>query len=320
MLATEFDFEKRVLVRSYLEHLTCKPMEFLSPQFIKYLNAGENDPQNWSPSPGYFLELVNNMNDVVKSSDGPEFSHIDWRFNEFGNPVCMMLYLVSIELMCIPLPATKMSAEYLAEHRINIGSKLVDIVLNNNTGHLPELCNTLGILLSALPVSFSKAVYRKIVEILRDGSNFYEVEGNIGGVLWNNKAQNVLILVHSFFQHCKTDKIGFLPEFITQNLNLFTTESHVVYILKLVSPFLCHLFRSPSVRNQTLCSLYQVMINLLSDNTVTNPDLFVDYMYYIKYIYAGAEFKPLIEKHLPTLPADISSKLKFLVIGTDSAS
>ena len=334
MLATEFDFEKRVLVRSYLEHLTCKPMEFLSPQFIKYLNAGENDPQNWSPSPGYFLELVNHMNDVIRSSDMPEFSHIDWRFNEFGNAVCMMLYLRSIELMCIPLPANKMSAnkmsankmseEYLAEHRMNIGGKLVDIALNNNTGQLPELCNTLGIILSALPVSFSKAVYRKIVDILRDGSNFYEVEGNVGGILWNNKAQNVLILVHSFFQHCKTDKIGYLPEFITQNISLFTTESHVVYILKLVSPFLCQLTtiysRISPVRNQTLCALYQVMMNLLSENTVSNPDLFVDYMYYNKYIYPGAEFKPLIEKHLPTLPADFSSKLKFLFAGADSAS
>ena len=320
MLASERDLEKRVLVRSYLEHQTCKPMEFLSAQFLTYVKSDETTCK-WEPSPGYFLELVMKMNDVIKSSDGPEFSAIDWRYNEFGNPVCMMLYLTAIELMSIPLPTNipvKSPAELLADHRLNIGTKLVDIALSNTTGHLPELCNTLGILLSALPVAFSHAVYRKILEILKD--NFYEIEGNVGGVLWNNKAQNVLTLVHSFFQHCKADKIGYLPEFITQNMNLFSTESKVVYILKLVSPFLCHLFRTPTVRNQTLYALYQAMLNLLGESSVSNPDLFVDYMYYIKYIYAGTEFKPLVEKHLPLLPADIAAKLKLLVIGKDAPS
>ena len=322
MLASERDLEKRVLVWSYLEHQTCKPMDFLSAQFLTYVKSDESVCK-WEPSPGYFLELVTKMNDVIKSSDGPEFGAIDWRYNEFGNPVCMMLYLTAIELMSIPLPAIvpmKSPPDLLAEHRLNIGTKLVDIALSNTTGHLPELCNTLGILLSALPVAFSHAVYRKILEVLKDTSNFYESEENVGGVLWNNKAQNVLILVHSFFQHCKADKIGYLPEFITQNLSLFSKESKVVYILKLVSPFLCHLFRNPTVRNQTLYALYQAMFNLLGENSVSNPDLFVDYMYYIKYIYAGVEFKPLIEQHLPMLPANISSKLKFLVIGKDAPS
>ena len=53
---------------------------------------------------------------------------------------------------------------------------------------------------------------------------------------------------------------------------------------------------------------------LIGDFMFVRLDLF---MYFCKYIFVGDEMRPVIEQHLKGLPADIASKMKFLVQGTE---
>eukprot|EP00116_Pleurobrachia_bachei_P000688 sb/3460950/ len=295
----ERELEKRVLIRCFLEVQPYKPLDAMTPQLVSYVTSEEG---RWEVSRTYYTELLKKMNDALK--EGADIlGHVNWRFNEFTNPACLMLYLTSIELLAMPPPPTPpQHGDPISAHRLAIGHKLVETAL---TSRNPEMYNTVSLVFSALPFSFSKAVFARIADLLADPTQFYS------GTTWSSTAQSLLLLTHSFLQHCKNDCVDYIPEFITQNSTHLQTECQVVYVFKLFSPFLRHWDRNTNTRKQILYSLYQVMFSLLSENSASNPDLFVDFMYFIKYVFVGDEFKTLLERHLPTLPTDVASKLKF---------
>jgi len=315
----ERDNEKKGLIRAVLWSQLVPPYRVLSQDFVDYMGKDESDPMKWGPKPTYYTDLLSKLTECVNGKIPVELQGIDWRFNEFSNPICFLLHIIAIELMSIPMTVynqRQLTSQEINNHKTQLGSDLIEVVLGSRS-NLPEWSNTLALIFSALPSSFSMAMFNKIGDILKDKENFGDMN-KVDNVQWNYKAQAVLVLAHSFFQHSKMDKMAFLPDFLQQHMDSFTTEGQVVYILKLISPFMHHMVseRSPAVQ-PTLRGMYQSIFNLLSDVGTSNPDLFVDFMYFCKYIFVGDEMRPVIEKHLTNLPADIASKMKFLVQGTE---
>ena len=304
------DSERKSLIRAVLQHRA------LSKEFTDYMGE-DNEGMKWSPN--YYSDMLTKLTACINGTISAELQGIDWRFNEFSNPACFLLHLTAIELMALPVPAygqRLLTTLDISQHKAKIGSELIEVVLASKAS-LAEWSNTLALLFSALPCSFSAAMFSKIGEVLADSSNYGD-NNKVDNVQWNYKAQSVLVLAHSFFQHSKLDKMSLLPDFLQQHIPSLTTEGQVVYLLKLISPFMHHMVseRSPAVQ-PTLRGMYQAIFNLLSEVGTSNPDLFVDFMYFCKYIFVGDEMRPVIEQHLKGLPADIASKMKFLVQGTE---
>ena len=321
ILSTDKEILKRLLVARLLEYQLLQPLEKFK-RFADYLLATSDEASEKNANFINYRELLADFTDVINSKLNHNMYNVDWKYNEFSNPVAYRLYIITVQLMCIPIHTSDLArphAEVLAEHRANIGTQLVEVVLGSKA-MINDYANTLGLIFSALPLSFSVAVFNKVSVIIRDRNNFYETEVNdlkVPKIHWNSTAQNLLIIVHSFFQHCKADKLESLQEFLNSNIKFLVMESQVLYILKLISPFIRHIIQDRThTRNPTLSSLlsclYQIIFNLLSESTVCNPDLFVDYMYYNKYIFIGDELKPLIERHLNFIPKDVAAKLKIL--------
>lgn len=94
----------------------------LSEAYQRYMGRPVDEDFTWFPELDYYIKLVQrlveskysncyslfiyssfNMNIFEAMAGKTQFPSIDWRFNEFPNPLAHTLYITCVELMALPV-------------------------------------------------------------------------------------------------------------------------------------------------------------------------------------------------------------------------
>ncbi|XP_047129297.1 mediator of RNA polymerase II transcription subunit 23 isoform X1 [Hydra vulgaris] len=288
-----------------------------STEIIEFINK-ESD--TWVPNIDYFVELFQKfITATFFNKSRSSYPSFDWRFNEFLNSTTLALYATCLELMILPI-----SAE-------DVGHAIVDLVTmchgSNQTlikSNYMEWINTAALLLTSLPRSYLNVVNIKVCDVIQttlankvlsststlpsffdfheDGCNLYE--------------DRVLAMFHATWLHATMGQFYTLSRFLQETLKpLIHNETQLLFVFCMFGPFLQ---RFQEERSGTLFEIAKEFYYLLEQvcrNCVSLVfvDLIADFLYHIKYMFAGDHLRDAVESTLHSFHPSLQNKLKFMV-------
>lgn len=294
---------KRRLVAAVLGNLK----EILSEPYQNYL--GRSADEVWIPELDYYVQLVKRVVDTLNGTSANSMT--DWRFNEFPNAGAHVLYTTCAELMALSAGPNA------------VASGLLDVVVRGYMAipstDMHRWINAIGLLLSALPVSYWSVLHDRLLTVLADLNewNFdcspfrlFNFKETHSGLLYN-KFSYMLALAHSVWHHAGPGQIASVPRWVKECLPaVIRTEEQFLFVCHLVGPFL------QRFNNATL-ELTGVLYELLaqvdrSQQQLKYMDPVCDFLYHIKYIFVGDSLKKELEAVVRQLRPQLQLRLRFI--------
>lgn len=180
--------------------------------------------------------------------------------------------------------------------------------------------NAVGLILSALPVSYWSVLHDRLVSTLNeletwsfDCSPFrlFDFKETHAGLLHNNFSY-MLALAHSVWHHAGPGQIASVPKWAKECLpNVVRSEEQFIFVCHLVGPFLQRF-------NLAIVDLTSALYELLAQvdhNTQTElkyMDPICDLLYHIKYMFVGDSMKKELEAVVRRLRPALQMRLRFI--------
>ncbi|XP_076272073.1 mediator complex subunit 23 isoform X2 [Rhynchophorus ferrugineus] len=295
---------KRRLIAAVLGNLK----ETLSEPYQAFLNKNSDDI--WIPELDYYIQLVERVVSILNGTKSN--SMIDWRFNEFPNSGAHILYTTCVELMALPAGP------------VAVANGLLDVVAKGYvmipSGDIHQWINAIGLILSALPISYWSVLHDRLLTILSeldtwpfDSSpfrmfNFKETHL----ALLHNKFSYMLALAHSVWHHAGPGQITSVPRWVRESLPpVVRTEEQFLFVCHLVGPFLQRVTNMALVQLTT--SIYELLAQVdAQQQELKYMDPICDLLYHIKYMFIGDSMKKEIETIVRKLRPALQLRLRFI--------
>lgn len=294
---------KKKLVAAVLGNLK----ETLSEPYQAFL--GRAPDEVWVPDLDYYVQLVRR---VVETLEGDTTNLTDWRFNEFPNVGAHILYTTCVELMA------------LSAGPQSVANGLLDVVAKGYvlipSADIHKWINAIGLILSALPVSYWSVLHDRLLTTLSELDNWpfdcsvfrlLDFKETHAGLL-PNKFSYMLALAHSVWHHAGPGQISSVPRWVRECLpDVVRTEEQFIYVCHLVGPFLQRF--NMNIIVELTSTLYELLAQVDQAQTeLKYMDPVCDLLYHIKYMFVGDSMKKELENVVRRLRPKLQLRLRFI--------
>ena len=271
----DFFAKEDLIFRSYLLKLIHKQVNF------KYKINEVGTDFNYSSSifnSDYFLQLLSKVNDVTNTSSH-HFQHHQQQqnipyntFQEISTKSDLILTYTVIELLTIPIDYKDIIANFMSPfHNPNF-------ILFRSFSRL----NTIGLLVSSLPMKFAEELIRSSVELLANDSMllqisqftpthfgpfnsriFTEFSNNIDLRL-STKSNCIVTILHSLFYYSTIEVFEYYPMFIDMMSQKIYSFHHLYILCRLFAPWLYRIASNTKLLGD-VCFLYLIIFILMTN-------------------------------------------------------
>ncbi|KRX58330.1 Serine--tRNA ligase, cytoplasmic [Trichinella sp. T9] len=299
-------------------HGACVPSRddhwLLSAEFVGWVGQA-TDRGPWVPDLNYYGALVRRLIDTFSEPRQQWSRKTDLRFVEFNNFQTHALYSICIELMSLPVGV------------VDVGNALVTLVthwhslVDKNT--LMYWVNAIGLIFSALPISYMEPFYQTILTTLCS-DNMNSINTDVSNKLDFEKRSKlmedcyparILALCHAVWLHSTSGYLQLLPQALRSTwIPHVRSEGQFLYVCHLVAPFLQRFYQERTKFTMDITTdLYQMLYNV--DCEVGNwkyEDLICDFFYHVKYMYVGDSVRQDTDRIIPMLRPSLQQKLRYI--------
>ncbi|KAJ8033690.1 Mediator of RNA polymerase II transcription subunit 23 [Holothuria leucospilota] len=294
----------------------------LSPPFLEYLNRhGDEANTNWEPTHTYFFSLIARLVDTM--GEKPAFPNFDWRFNEFPNANTHALYVTCMELMALPCKPDI------------VGKALLDILLKNHVelprSNIMGWINAIALVLTSLPEVYCEVIQEHILETLTLDHQMMDSipasQDDLKSIFaafdftasYTCKAETLpaylMAITHAVWHHSNIGQLTLIPRFLKEQIKpVVKTEGQFLFVCSLIGPLLQR-FHEERTRclMEIAVEIYEMLGNVDRNcPEIIHVDTICDFLYHIKYRFAGDSIKTEAEQVIRGLKPQLSKGLRFI--------
>ncbi|XP_022090298.1 mediator of RNA polymerase II transcription subunit 23-like isoform X2 [Acanthaster planci] len=323
---------KRKLVGAIiLAQKSVKPAGWcLTPQYLEYINK-PGEEVTWEPDHDYYCKLIGRLVDTVSGKTQPLFQNMDWRFNEFPNLAAHALHVTCVELMALPGQGKQ------------VGNALLEVIFKNPSSvprdDVMAWINTIALVLTSLPSCYCDVIQDRIVEVLSSdlllsksvtpGAGILNIAFAVFDFRGTHSSHTemicayVLAMTHAVWHHSNIGQLTPLQQFIRDQVKpIVKTEEQYLFVCHLVGPFLQ---RFHEERTRLLFEITKNLYDMLlvvdqHCNQIIHMDVICDFLYHIKYMFAGDGIKADTDRVIKSLRPAWQLRLRFISRGVDPSA
>lgn len=300
---------------------TVKPTGWcLSVPYQEYLNRHGEDV-NWEPNQSYYVTVIGRLVDTMREK--PAFPNFDWRFNEFPNANTHALYVTCMELMALPgQPKT------IANSLLNIlMTSTMDLPRENVMGWI----NAIALVLTSLPECYWEVIQDHILQTLKRS---HQMNDSIPLLPQELKSifssfdftasyachaettpAYLMAITHAVWHHSNIGQLTLIPRFLKEQIKpLVKTEGQFLFVCCLIGPLLQR-FHEERTRclMEIAVEIYEMLGNVDKNCAeIIHVDTICDFLYHIKYRFAGDSIRTEAEQVIRGLKPQLSKGLRFI--------